>query len=333
MRHAVILAGGGGTRLWPASRNRRPKQFLPLGTDPDEPLLAATARRLDADVTWVVTGADYAAAVAHILPAARVVVEPLARNTAAAIGLAARTIAATDPDAVVGVFPSDQHVADEAGFRAAAARAYRIAAAEDALVVLGIHPTRPETGFGYLAPDGPGPDGSVRVARFVEKPDAATAARYVADGYLWNAGIFFFRAARILREIDHHLPALAAALADGDWTALPPVSLDYGVMEKAAGILAVRGDFGWNDVGSWTALADIRPADAAGNVTQGDVVAHDATRNIAIADPGRVVALVGVSDLVVVQAGDAVLVLPRERAQDVREIVRLLRERGLDRFL
>ncbi len=333
MRHAVILAGGGGTRLWPASRSRRPKQFLPIGTEPGETLLGATARRLQADATWVVTGGDYAAAAREILPAARVLVEPAARNTAAAVGLAARAIAAADPDALIGVFPSDQHIAAADAFREAADRAYRLAARENAIVALGIRPTRAETGFGYLEPDGPGPDGSLRVARFVEKPDAAAAARYVAAGYLWNAGIFFFRAARILAEIRAHLPRLAAALDDGDWSALPSISIDYGIMERATGILAVPGDFGWNDVGSFTALADIRPADAQGNVAQGLLVAHEATGNIAVADAGHVIALVGVSDLVVVQAGDAVLVLPRDRAQDVREIVRLLRERGLDRYL
>jgi mannose-1-phosphate guanylyltransferase len=149
----------------------------------------------------------------------------------------------------------------------------------------------------------------------------------VAEGYFWNAGIFFFRAERILAEIRAHLPALAAALDSQDWSGLEPISIDYGIMEKTSGILAVPGDFGWNDVGSWSALADIRPADLGGNVTQGQVVTHDATGNIAVADPGRLVALVGVHDLIVVQAGDAVLVLPRDRAQDVKEIIRLLDER------
>ena len=311
MRHAVILAGGGGTRLWPASRRRHPKQFLPLGQNPDESLLVATARRLVADKTWVVAGKDHAPTVAAALPDAELLVEPAAKSTAAAIGLAAHAIAARDPEAVLGVFPSDQHVADVPAFRAACDRAYRL----------------PDTGFGYLAPDGPGPDGSVRVDRFVEKPDAATAARYVAEGYFWNAGIFFFRAERILAEIRTHLPALAVALDSQDWSGLEPISIDYGIMEKTSGILAVPGDFGWNDVGSWSALADIRPADENGNVSQGLVVTHDATGNIAVADPGRLVALVGVHDLIVVQAGDAVLVLPRDRAQDVKEIIRLLDER------
>jgi mannose-1-phosphate guanylyltransferase len=327
MRHAVILAGGGGTRLWPASRRRHPKQFLPLGQNPDESLLVATARRLVADKTWVVAGKEHAATVAAELPEAELLVEPAAKNTAAAIGLAAHAIAARDPAAVFGIFPSDQHVADVPAFQTACDRAYRLADTENAIVTLGIRPTRPDTGFGYLAPDGPGPDGSIRVGRFVEKPDAATAARYVAEGYFWNAGIFFVRAVRILAEIRTHLPALTAALDSEDWSGLEPVSIDYGIMEKTSGILAVPGDFGWNDVGSWSAFADIRPADENGNVSQGLLVAHDATGNIAVADPGRLVALVGVHDLIVVQAGDAVLVLPRDRAQDVKEIIRLLDER------
>jgi mannose-1-phosphate guanylyltransferase len=341
MHHAVIMAGGGGTRLWPASRRRRPKQLLPLGRDPGESLLAATCRRLEAVVgierTWVVTAADQAAAVAADvprLPAANLVAEPRARNTAAAIGLAAIAVAARDPDAVIAALPADHHVGDEAAYRAVVARALALAEASDRIVTVGIQPTAPETGFGYIEPGAEGPDGARQVERFVEKPDRDTAAGYVARGYLWNAGMFFFRAARIRAEIARHLPALAAGLdeierAPGDleriYPTLPAISIDYGVMEKASGILVVPGAFGWNDVGSWTALAETRGADADGNVRAGELLAVDARDNIVSSDAG-LVALVGVSGLVVVRSGDAVLVMPRARAQDVREVVSRLAE-------
>jgi mannose-1-phosphate guanylyltransferase len=351
MPYAVIMAGGGGTRLWPASRRKRPKQFLPLGARPGESLLAATARRLAplaADKQLlVVTAAEQAAEVRKALPqlpAANVLAEPVARNTAAAIGLAAVHLHHRDPGAVMAALPADQHVGDEARFLEVVGRAFELAAARDSIVTIGITPTRPETGFGYLAPGAGG-----TVARFVEKPDAAAAERYVAEGYLWNAGMFFFPVRRILDEIARHLPALhaglqeiGAALASGGdasavtarvYPTLPKISIDHGIMEKAQGLLMLSGDFGWNDVGSWTALADVRVADGAGNVTQGEIALHDARRNIAVADPGVTVALVGVEDLIVVQSGNAVLVMPRSRAQDVREIVQQLEARGAGTYL
>jgi mannose-1-phosphate guanylyltransferase len=358
VRYNVILAGGGGTRLWPASRRRRPKQLLPLGPRPGETLLGATIRRLaplaDADHTMVVTAAVQAEEVARAapeIPAANVLAEPCPRNTAAAIGLAAVLLYERDPDVLLAVLPADHHVADEDAFRAVATEAYRLAERKDAVVTVGIQPTRPETGFGYLEL---GPDngaGAYAVKRFVEKPDRATAERYLREGrFLWNAGIFFFRAARILAELERHLPTtyegvcrIAEATRKSPeagreelqrvYAALPAVSIDYGVMERTSGILTLRGDFGWNDVGAWSALADFRPSDDEGNVKDGAVVTFDAKRNIVACDPGILVALVGVSDLVVVQAGNAVLVLPRDRAQDVREVIRLLERDGLDTYL
>ena len=363
MRHAVIMAGGGGTRLWPASRRAHPKQLLALGADPEESLLAATVRRLGGvcapEATLVVTSAALADVVRAALPDVpedRVIGEPVGRNTAAALGLAAVHLLARDPDAVMAALPADQHVGDEAAFRATCTRAFALAERPDhPIVTVGLRPTGPETGFGYLelGEAVPGDDLARHVARFVEKPDRATAQGYVDSGrYLWNGGMFFVRAARLLAEIARHLPALAAGLepiraalaADGahDVTAvtarvyptLPSISVDHGVMEKTSGILTVPGDFGWNDVGAWSALAEVARPDADGNVVRGGTaITHDAHGNVVLTDAGTVVALVGVSDLVVVRAGDAVLVLPRERAQDVKEITRLLEARGLSRFL
>ncbi len=372
VRHAVIMAGGGGTRLWPASRRARPKQLLSLGRDEGESLLAATVRRLggvggaagagpDAgpgtDATWVVTQASLAAVVAQAIPyvpAAHIIGEPVGRNTAAALGLAAVYLLARDPDAVMGALPADQHVGHEAAFRAVVTQAFALAEQKDAIVTIGLQPTRPETGFGYLElGDAIEGTGARAVARFVEKPDRATAERYLAQGgYLWNGGMFFVRAERLQAEIARHLPALhdglqeiAAALRTGGpaeaqlvtervYPTLPSISIDHGVMEKASGILTLRGDFGWNDVGAWSALAEVVPADTNGNLVRGGgVVSHDARDNVVVSDAGTIVALVGVEGLVVVQAGDAVLVMPRERAQDVKEITRLLEERGLGRYL
>jgi mannose-1-phosphate guanylyltransferase len=347
MHHAVIMAGGGGTRLWPASRRRRPKQLLPLGRG-GESLLAATWRRLEAVVgaerVWVVTAADQAAGVAAELPRlppANLVAEPAARNTAAAIGLAALAVRARDPDATIAALPADHHIADEPAYREVVARALAVAGDEDAIVTVGIQPTGPETGFGYLEPGAPGPGGTRRVARFVEKPDRATAEDYVARGFLWNGGMFFFRAARILAELERHLPRLAAGLAEiaaapetlaRVYPSVPAISIDYGVMEKTSGILLLPGAFGWNDVGSWTALAETHAADGDGNVCAGEVVAFEARDNIVSSD-GGLIALVGVSGLCIVRSGDAVLVVPRARAQDVREIVRRLEAAGRDPYL
>ncbi|HET6614046.1 MAG TPA: sugar phosphate nucleotidyltransferase [Kofleriaceae bacterium] len=361
MRTAVILAGGSGTRLWPASRRARPKQFLALGDAPGESLIAATARRLrascEAGGVFVVTAIDQAAQVADALPGLpkdRILAEPLAKNTAAAIGLACIHILARDPDATLGIFPADHHIADESQFSSLVERSMTLCEDSGDIVTLGIVPTRAETGFGYLELAAAEADGSHRVTRFVEKPDAATAATYVAAGnYLWNAGMFFARADRMLAAIERHLPdtfaALAAirtALAAGHdeiaaetaraYPTLAAISIDHGVMEpvgKAGGLRTLPAEVGWNDVGAWSALAGFRHPDADENIITGDAIAEDARGNIIFAGDGHAVAVIGASDLVVVTAGGATLVVPKNRAQQVKRAVDLLAARGLTHYL
>jgi mannose-1-phosphate guanylyltransferase len=352
--HAVILAGGSGTRFWPASRRQLPKQLLALAGQPDEPLIASTLRRLTPLVpperVWVSTGAALISATAATLPEVplmHMLAEPMARNTAPAIGWAAATIARADPDAVVAVLPADHAIADENAFREVASRAVR--AAEDGwLTTVGIVPTRPETGYGYIEVGQRVAEGVHAAARFVEKPTRALAQQYVAGGkHLWNGGMFFFRARAMLAAIAEHLPALAAGLdiidkaaAAGDeasvlatvFPTLPSISIDHGVMEKAARIAVVPGSFGWNDVGSWQATWEMSAHDADGNAMPAGSIAIDARNNLvrdmSESAPKKRWALVGVSDLVVVETDDAVLVIPRDRAQDVRAVVDALVARG-----
>jgi mannose-1-phosphate guanylyltransferase len=355
--YAVIMAGGGGTRLWPASRRRRAKQFLALGTAGGRTLLGATVHRMRAvcglDRTVVVAArsqADDVRAALPDLPAPNLLGEPVGRNTAPCIGFAAEVLFARDPDAVMAVLPADHHIANEAAFTDVVGEALRLAGSEDRIVTVGIRPIRPETGYGYIRmSEQPSRGRGHEVEAFVEKPDGVTARRYLESGrYLWNSGMFFFRAARIRAEIRRHLPAMTAAFdaigaaaSGGDLDAavarvypgLRAISIDYGVMEKAAGILVVPADFGWNDVGSWTALSDISERDADGNVAVGETVLKRARGNVVVADSGQLVAVVGADNLVVVATADAILVCPKEHAQEVRDVVAELERRKLDRYL
>ncbi|MBD3368064.1 MAG: NTP transferase domain-containing protein [Candidatus Eisenbacteria bacterium] len=349
MRHAVILAGGWGERLWPLSTRERPKQLLPLVGD--RALVRQTLERVapltSLETSLVLTGGTLRAPMARELPeipGARIIGEPVGRNTAPAIALAALLLVREDPDAVLIVLPADHIVKDERAFQRTLGLACEAAEAERALVTLGIEPTRPETEYGYILK---GPASSLPgvhvVERFVEKPDVATARAYLDEGgYLWNSGMFVWRADRFLEETERRLPDVARALSrvesepgDRDFDDVlgayyedcPSVSVDYGVMEKASEVLVVPASFGWDDVGAWSAMPRIWEADEAGNVVRGDAVVHDASNCVVDAEDG-IVGVVGVSDLVVVRTGDATLVCPKDRARDVREIVRALRERG-----
>jgi mannose-1-phosphate guanylyltransferase len=334
-RYAVIMAGGFGTRFWPQSRRRRPKQFLAIRGRAS--MLQETARRLRGVVrperVLVVATAELASLVRKQLPElerSNLLVEPAPRGTAACLALAAEWIARRDPNALMSVFPAD-HVIDELGeFRRALRRAFELADREGLLVTFGIAPTHPETGYGYIEPGakvGNGKPSAHRVARFHEKPDAATAAEYGAKGFLWNSGMFVWRVDAIRMAFARHAPRIASAVrprAAGErrrlYRQLPIEPVDRAILERAPNVAVVRGGFGWSDVGSWAAMASLWGTDAAGNARRGPAVFVDSRDAIVYADK-RLVAVVGTEGLIVVDTPDALLVCPKSRAQDVRRVV------------
>lgn len=346
--HAVIMAGGSGTRFWPLSRSTRPKQFLALGPD-DRTLLRATAERLWAavppDRTWIVTGKSQRAQVEQELPelpTAQILAEPVGRNTAPCIGWAATHIRRREADAIMAVLPADHYISDAAAYVETVKRGLRAATHGD-FVTIGIRPTRPETGYGYIEVGGELDPGVFRARRFVEKPNVQRAQQFVAsDRFLWNSGMFFFLASRILDAIRQHLPGIGAQLATFDDAAragneaevveaqyvdLPSVSIDHGIMEKVDSVSVVPGSFPWSDLGSWTSAWELAERDADANAIANDAISIDARGNYVHAPSGKLVALVGVEDLIVVDTGDALMIVPRSRAQDVREVVKTLKER------
>ena len=342
--NAVILAGGSGTRFWPLSRRSRPKQFLAL--DGGRSLLQATVDRLlrwiPAEQIWICTTEALRDAVLEQLPAVpprQVLAEPEGRNTAPAIGWSIRSMPSEARRGVVGVFPADHRIADDAAFQAAVEAAGAVAASGDRIMTLGVVPRWAETGYGYLELGAvlDAATGLREVVRFTEKPDAETAERFVASGdYFWNPGIFVFRGETMLAALAEFEPEIAAGLerieAEPDrvreiYPRLPSVSIDFGVMERLDDLATMPVDCGWSDLGSWAALHEILAADDDGNAVSGDALAIDARGNLLWSDAGTV-AVVGVDDLVVVRTADAVLVIPREKAQEVRVLIERLRADG-----
>jgi mannose-1-phosphate guanylyltransferase len=336
---ALVLAGGTGSRLYPASRGDRPKQFLPLAGDPS--LLERTVSRARefADEVVVSTRPDFADDVRAYVPDATVVVEPAGKDTGPALVYATHRVHERVGDCVVVALPSDHHVGE--GFADAMRRGARVAAETGGLVTFGVDPTRPDTGYGYVEPAGEFESPTDRetadyapVAAFHEKPDAETAREYVAAGHRWNAGIFAWTPAALLDAArDSPLGDLVAALEGGAdpeaaFDAVDPVSVDYAVLERTSDAVVVPVDFAWDDLGSWDALERVLDGDGEGNVVAGDADLRtlDAADNVVAAD-GRHVSLVGVSDLAVVAWDDRVLVVPKERAQAVRDLVSTLKSR------
>ena len=332
----LVLAGGSGTRFWPMSRRDRPKQLLSL--DGDRSLLRETVERLAPLVpperVWISTTEELGDAVAAELPELppeHVLREPAGRNTAPAIGWSLLRMSVGERQGAVAVLPSDHRIGDPGRFRDVLARAADSALSGDRVLALGVEPRWAETGYGYLElADGAGAGGLRRVARFREKPDRTTAEGFFASGrHLWNAGMFVFRGEGLLARLRTVAPELAAGLdrlateperVAELYPVLPSISIDYAVMEKLDELWTLPLDCGWDDLGSWQALFEVLAADEDGNRRRGDTLSVDARRNLLVADRGTI-AVLGIEDLVVVRTSDAVLVVPRDRAQEVRVLV------------
>lgn len=346
----VVLSGGSGTRLWPKSRQHFPKQLHKLYGDYS--LLQQTAKRVAGDVTPIVVCnneqrfmvADQLAEVLRMK--ADIILEPIARDTAPAVAVAALQAMTRDPEAIIAVFPADHLIKNLEAFNAAVATAAKLAD-EQKLVTFGIAPTKPETGYGYIKAASKG--GASAVAEFVEKPNLAIAEQYVASGdYYWNSGMFVFKAKQLIAELAEYQPAivkaceaaLANAKCDLDFIRLdeaafaqsPAISVDYALMEKTkqAWVLPLESS-GWSDIGSWDALWQVSDKDDDGNAFQGDVIAKDA-RNCYVNANGRLVALVGVEDVAVIDTADAVMVINQNNAQAVKEVVNQLKAEGRSEF-
>ena len=339
---AIILAGGSGTRFWPLSRRHRPKQLLAL--EGERSLLQRTSDRLrpliPAESLWVCTTVALAEEVRRQLPEVppqQILLEPEGRNTAAAIGWSVRSMPRGARQGVVAVLPADHRMADPEAFLETLAQAASAVDERDLVMTLGITPHRPETGYGYLelAEELDGAIGLSRVERFREKPDARTAREFVDSGrYLWNGGIFVFRGTTLLDLLREHLPELSEGLEAIArqperlrelYPGLPSTSIDFGLMEKLDNLGTLPLDCGWSDLGSWEALAEVLDVDASGNAFLGDGLALDSADSLLVADSGTITVL-GVEGLVVVKTSDAVLVLPKERSQEVRRIIATLEE-------
>jgi len=362
--YPVILAGGRGTRFWPLSRKRRAKQLLAL--DGEQTMIQQTVQRLlplaAPNHFWIITNEELQAAIARQvprLPKKQIIAEPVGKNTAPAIGLAAFLLHRLDPRATIGLFPSDHVIGDEKTYRDVIERGTEIASAGNNIVVLGIRPTRPETGYGYIESGAPQEMEVLRVRRFTEKPDVEHATQFVSAGnYFWNSGMFLWSALTLVNALQEHLPKTAALLEEiasvygtskfsSTFRKLYPesenISVDYAVLEprsakgeQASNIYCIPADFGWNDLGSWAALHEhhsLKSKSADGNLIASDGSYTLNARGNYVHAPGKFVATVGVDNLVVVETEDALLITSRERSQDVGKVVQYLDQRKLSKLV
>lgn len=352
--YGVIMAGGGGTRFWPLSRRETPKQFLNL-TGKDV-MVNVTADRLAGVVgqedIFVVTNASQAPVMAEVTKGRvrreHILAEPAARNTSACIGYAAMEIVKKYGDGIMCILPSDHFIKMEEEFKKVLARAAGLADRTGKLITIGIKPEFPSTGYGYIKHGVMEKEGFCQVEEFVEKPDAETAAAYLEDGsYLWNSGMFVWRASTILRKMEKLLPDVYECLVrigeamdtelerevlEKVYPTIPKISIDYGIMERSQDVLVLPGEFGWSDVGSWDALQSVYDADEEGNVVRGEFLPVD-SHGCIVYGTGKLIAAIGMEDLIVVEGEKAILVCPKDRAQDVKTIVEILEKKGNVEYL
>lgn len=352
----VIMAGGGGTRLWPKSREHNPKQMHPLVGE--NPLVQEMAERLENIVgrenVYIITNSHHCRAIESVMPhiAERILIDPYRRDTAACIGLAAVYLQRENPNAVMAVFPADHYIGKEREFGLTVLAAEKLAA-EGHVVTIGIRPTGPETGYGYIemAEKCNSVDGRAvyRVRRFVEKPDRETAQQYVGSGnYLWNSGMFVWSIPTVMSLFEKYLPETYAHLmkirdalstpseaevVDREYEQMQRISVDYGIMEKLDDILVIPAEFDWNDIGSWATVYDISPKDSDGNVVRAQHIGLDTKNCLIHGMDNKVIATIGLEDLVVVDTEDAILICPKDRTQDVKKIVDRLKENNLENYL
>ena len=352
---ALIMAGGKGERFWPRSRKDLPKQFLSLTGD-GKTMIQLTVERIsglvDLKDVFIATNRAYLELVRQQLPGIpeeNILLEPVGRNTAPCIGLGAEHIAKKYEDAIMLVLPSDHLIKMPAVFAEVLKSAAAVAEEGENLVTLGITPAYPETGYGYIKFDAAARKGAAyEVERFVEKPDRHTAEQYLASGdYLWNSGMFIWKVSSILANLQRYMPELFAALGrigesiatpgyeqtlEAEFTALKGESIDYGIMEKARHIYILPGNFGWDDVGSWLAVERINPTDAYGNLVGGNVVSHD-IRGCTIQAGEKLIATVGLRDVIVVDTKDATLICAKQSAGEIKKILEALRQEGREQYL
>ncbi len=357
MLHAVIMAGGKGTRFWPLSREKTPKQLLSIVGD--RTMIQATFDRITPitppERILVVTGVSHADQIREqlpLLPPENVIVEPVGRNTAPCVALASMIVKRRDPEGIMGVYPADHVIArpDELG-ESVEKIVETLADYPEKLVTMGIKPSYPETGYGYIKRGAPVADAIYEAEKFLEKPGVDTASEYVRAGsYYWNSGMFFWYAATILDMMQEHMPELLEAMKpisesvdtsgfvdtiNRIYPELPGESIDYGVMEKAGAqgrVMVAVTDPGWNDVGSWRSLYDLAEPDENGNMPRGDFISVD-SRGVVTHNQKSLIAVIGVEDLIIIETGDAILVCHKDRAQDVRKVTEIIKRRGLDNLL